>query len=135
MTHAVAKVCAAINADDAGVHLDADEMREVIDALDERERAIGRERTRADAAEAECARLRGELAAACAERDEARAVVAGRAVAPSRVALPVAAPAYEHPGCHSDDDGHCEWAECPQIRDNEPHATGRHCPRDLRGDE
>lgn len=58
MTHAIAKICAAINADAAAVHLYADEMREVIDALDDRERAIGRERTRADAAEAECARLR-----------------------------------------------------------------------------
>ena len=33
-------------------------------------------------------------------------------------------------GCRSDDDGHCTWADCPQIRDNEPHATGRHCPLD-----
>ncbi len=53
----------------------------------------------------------------------------------ARVALPVAAPVYEPPGCHSDDDGDCVWAECPQLRDNEPRATGRHCPRDLRGDE
>ena len=65
MTHPIAKICAALAADDAGVRLDADEMREVIEALDERERAIGRERTRADAAEvdrdalrAECERLR-----------------------------------------------------------------------------
>ena len=64
MTHAIAKICAAINADDAAVHLYADEMREVIDALDDRERAIGRERTRADAAEAECARLRAIVEAA-----------------------------------------------------------------------
>ena len=63
MNHAIAKVCAAINADDAGVHLDADEMREVIAALDERERAIGRERTRADAAEADRGRIKIELGA------------------------------------------------------------------------
>lgn len=62
MSHAVAKICAAIEHDDAGVHLDADEMREVIDALDERERAIGRERKRAEAAEAEVAQLRAHLA-------------------------------------------------------------------------
>ena len=64
MSHPIARICAAINADDAGVHLDADEMREVIDALDERERAIGRERTRASAAEADCAQLTTERDAA-----------------------------------------------------------------------
>lgn len=123
MTHAIAKVCAAINTDDAGVHLYADEMRDVIDALDERERAIGRERTRADDAEAECARLtterdliaaenaelyreRHELAlvrhaleddrdAARAEAAGLRAVVGGRATAPAPA--DVAAHAHAHP--------------------------------------
>lgn len=33
--------------------------------------------------------------------------------------------------CQADDDGYCEWTDCPQIRDNEPHATGRHCPLDM----
>lgn len=32
--------------------------------------------------------------------------------------------------CQSDDDGDCDWGHCPQLRDNEPHATGRHCPLD-----
>jgi hypothetical protein len=32
--------------------------------------------------------------------------------------------------CHSDDDGYCDWSGCPQLRDNEPAATGRHCPLD-----
>ncbi len=32
--------------------------------------------------------------------------------------------------CHAQIDGDCEWSKCPQIRDNEPHATGRHCPLD-----
>ena len=69
LTHAIAKICAAINADDAVVRLDADEMREVIDALDERERSIGRERTRADAAEAERDAARREAALSAMERD------------------------------------------------------------------
>lgn len=48
---------------------------------------------------------------------------------------PLPAFRYEHASrgmtrCQSDDDGHCEWKDCPQLRDNEPHATGRHCPLD-----
>lgn len=91
MSHAIAKVCAAINADDAVVRLDADEMREVIDALDERERSIGRERTRADAAEAEVARLREEHAelieCLLADRNALRAIVEGRTAAPTDAEL------------------------------------------------
>jgi hypothetical protein len=34
--------------------------------------------------------------------------------------------------CHSDDDGECSWEGCPQLRDGEPAATGRHCPLDNR---
>ena len=37
--------------------------------------------------------------------------------------------------CHSDDDGHCDWLECPQLRDKEPAATGRHCPLDKRDED
>ncbi len=33
--------------------------------------------------------------------------------------------------CHAARDGECFWAECPQIRDGEPRATGRHCPLDV----
>lgn len=32
--------------------------------------------------------------------------------------------------CHADDDGYCDWKECPQLRDDEPATTGRHCPLD-----
>ena len=32
--------------------------------------------------------------------------------------------------CHADKDGDCSWRKCPQMRDNEPFATGRHCPLD-----
>ncbi len=39
---------------------------------------------------------------------------------------PVATPAR----CHSGKDGDCVWAGCPQLKDNEPAATGRHCPLD-----
>jgi hypothetical protein len=33
--------------------------------------------------------------------------------------------------CRSHRDGDCGWAKCPQLADNEPAATGRHCPLDL----
>lgn len=36
--------------------------------------------------------------------------------------------------CHGDSDGECSWEHCPQIRDNEPKASGRHCPIDVRED-
>lgn len=38
-------------------------------------------------------------------------------------------------GCAADRDGDCSWAGCPQLRDNEPTATGRHCPRDTSSQE
>jgi len=34
--------------------------------------------------------------------------------------------------CHAGRDGECCWVGCPQLRDNEPVATGRHCPLDTR---
>ena len=34
------------------------------------------------------------------------------------------------PRCHAGSDGDCEWKDCPQLRDGEPKATGRHCPID-----
>lgn len=46
-----------------------------------------------------------------------------------------APPVAEYQGCRSGRDGDCFWAECPQLRDNEPRATGRHCPRDTQGDD
>jgi transcriptional regulator with XRE-family HTH domain len=33
-------------------------------------------------------------------------------------------------GCHADRDGDCRWAECPQLRDDEPATSSRHCPLD-----
>lgn len=39
------------------------------------------------------------------------------------------------PGCHAAKDGDCNWVDCPQLRDNEPHATGRHCPLDREDEE
>ncbi len=33
--------------------------------------------------------------------------------------------------CQADfDDGVCTWKHCPQLRDNEPTKTGRHCQLD-----
>lgn len=37
--------------------------------------------------------------------------------------------------CHGASDGECFWERCPQLRDGEPHATGRHCPLDVRDEE
>jgi hypothetical protein len=37
--------------------------------------------------------------------------------------------------CHADRDGDCSWSECPQLRDGEPVATGRHCPLDWSEDD
>jgi hypothetical protein len=33
--------------------------------------------------------------------------------------------------CHAHKDGDCAWQHCPQLRDDEPKATGRHCPLDI----
>ena len=38
-------------------------------------------------------------------------------------------------GCHAAKDGECHWRSCPQLRDGEPAATGRHCPLDRAGDD
>lgn len=38
-------------------------------------------------------------------------------------------------GCAAGRDGECRHSQCPQLRDNEPAATGRHCPPDTRSDE
>lgn len=37
--------------------------------------------------------------------------------------------------CHAGRDGECTWSGCPQIRDNEPEASGRHCPMDHHDDQ
>ena len=37
--------------------------------------------------------------------------------------------------CHGGRDGECIWQKCPQLRDNEPNATGRHCPLDVSDDD
>lgn len=37
--------------------------------------------------------------------------------------------------CQSDRDGDCRNQACPQLRDNEPAKTGRHCPLDIHDDE
>jgi hypothetical protein len=37
--------------------------------------------------------------------------------------------------CQSARDGECNWPHCPQIRDNEPAATGRSCQLKWWGDE
>lgn len=37
--------------------------------------------------------------------------------------------------CHGERDGECCWEHCPQLRDNEPQTSGRHCPLDTYEDE
>lgn len=37
--------------------------------------------------------------------------------------------------CQADDDGCCDHAECPQLRDSEPGRSGRHCPLDSDDEE
>lgn len=37
--------------------------------------------------------------------------------------------------CAAGKDGECYHRKCPQIRDNEPEKSGRHCPLDNRSDE
>ena len=33
--------------------------------------------------------------------------------------------------CHAGKDGDCTWPECPQLKDNEPIVSGRHCQLDV----
>lgn len=40
-------------------------------------------------------------------------------------------PQKEITTCQADGDDYCTWSGCPQLRDGEPRATGRHCPLDL----
>jgi len=49
--------------------------------------------------------------------------------------IPVTDPAHQYyygegSQCHGHEDGECSWKDCPQLRDNEPHKSGRHCPLD-----
>lgn len=46
-------------------------------------------------------------------------------------------PQFEKPLelCAAGRDGECHHKDCPQLRDNEPMATGRHCPIDNWDDE
>lgn len=37
--------------------------------------------------------------------------------------------------CAADKDGECRHKDCPQIRDDEPKRSGRHCPIDTRPDD
>jgi hypothetical protein len=52
-----------------------------------------------------------------------------------RVPTPSGAAPKGLEGCHADRDGDCTWKDCPQLRDKEPSATGRHCPLDVEDTE
>ena len=65
---------------------------------------------------------------------KARAMLAARPEA-TTVALTEERPVRRIKRFQADRDGDCIHPLCPQHRDNEPHATGRHCPLDAPGPE
>lgn len=44
-------------------------------------------------------------------------------------------PQAQRERCHAGRDGDCIHKNCPQLRDNEPAASGRHCPLDVDDDD
>jgi hypothetical protein len=60
--------------------------------------------------------------------------VGTRLIVTARIELP---PAPERPltGCAAGRDGECSHSQCPQLRDNEPGKSGRHCPLDMGNDD
>lgn len=85
---------------------------------------------------------RAEERERCAKECDKRVVLAGgwghcaAQLAYVIRALGDAAPVYDRHAtlgttqCHSNNDGECSWSGCPQLRDGEPNASGRHCPLD-----
>lgn len=51
------------------------------------------------------------------------------------VPLPKSSPRASLNRCAADRDGDCDHSHCPQLRDNEPAKSGRHCPLDTQDDE
>lgn len=86
------------------------------------------------------------LAAAPVDRDEALPFLAGEFVVhishykeAARMLAALSAPEpkdrtsyieVRSTACRAGSDGDCSWDLCPQTRDGEPVATGRHCPLD-----
>jgi hypothetical protein len=48
---------------------------------------------------------------------------------------PIPAPKEKLVRCAAARDGDCTHPDCPQLRDNEPTATGRHCPLDIESED
>lgn len=79
----------------------------------------------------------GDLLQAAGFIDDDRLIVswdgtrAIRAVDDPRIEVELA---VADPGmrCRAGSDGECFWKECPQEREGEPAASGRHCPLDVR---
>lgn len=90
------------------------------------------------AAESEVERLRATVARVEALADEWDRVpwridhpaAALRAVLAGGVAADAPTSSAGGVRCHAARDGECSWSACPQLRDGEPGATGRHCPID-----
>lgn len=57
-----------------------------------------------------------------------------RVVSFRRLPHPVTREYPEGTRCHAGSDGECNWKSCPQLRDDEPGRSGRHCPLDNRED-
>lgn len=99
------------------------EIERFRDSAEKAEVAARNHRSNADARFAEAAIYRDSIADL--QRDRA-AVVA--------VMGPVAR--EERPACYAQhNDGDCVWSGCPQLRDGEPKASGRHCPLDGQDEE
>lgn len=78
----------------------------------------------------------------CRECDlvSAREVVShwGSLVDAARAVIANAEPRWEAPfsgHCGASRDGECGKSWCPQLRDNEPAKSGRHCPLDTQQDD
>lgn len=63
----------------------------------------------------------------CAAHPVAVDPQADKTDARAHVALPLK-------GCAAGRDGDCTHSQCPQLRDNEPRASGRHCPLDAKAE-
>lgn len=71
----------------------------------------------------DCADLAGDLPATRTSPAPADDEGTGTGAAPSE--------GHSEARCHADRDGDCNWSQCPQLRDGEPVASGRHCPLDI----
>lgn len=70
----------------------------------------------------------------CVGRIYSPPVTAATAPKP-KVPLPIARDPKVDGHCRSAKDGDCSWERCPQLHDNEPEVSGRHCPLDTSAED